>query len=668
MDFITHLIINERRRIYEQATMIFDNISVQAYISMPTSKSLMYGTQLTGSEKVNPGARSIICASEPIPYSALRDINKLRGFYKFAQKCSILGTDSTVWDSPTGSESYSAQYALFEHLGKEFSINRDIKICDLTAGRGDCQYVARDLGLNIQSYGIRDEFTSLSFHPDVNYTREYNITQASTIKFLDQYDWIHVDISFPKNNECNLLDLILTIESNNQGYSLRLNSVSIEGYIQEHLENIPQYDHYIVYQTSPKYRTHHIYLVGVPGGNNMDEEGIELTKTRIFRSLSTGYIRSMLTDTTFALTTEFINNSSTLSLSYLEIQSPIIDLLLQTITMRKGKRLLLTAKNELNDSEYIYWIPECLPDSGKILNTDLSAEIVQCPIIDYHFYNNDDIGNVSIANYHYLSTHLESLRLNSNLALRKRILKLDNDCLKYFRRYHPLYNTRRKCNILLGIRSLHYPKPIYHYDDLDKLMDNYQHVDITRSTSYQQNTQEALILLTYAASRDDYRISLLLLIRCMFRERSLNQKYITLIKIYKQLGYYYNQIRQSFLGGVLTINELQFIDSYIKQNYEINVKRKRMDESHFNIDDEITKSDDKIISSLEKTVISWLSNFDSEYIEDEDPNGHINVYGQMETITSAFNLNIEKMINEYLDAHQNKYIPDDDLEIPEDLW
>jgi 5S rRNA maturation endonuclease (ribonuclease M5) len=648
-----------------------------ADIIVPTNlPNLKQISDLDGTEELTNVAREIVYALSPLPYSAMETIEDIQPLLNFARKCVDIGSHPIIYESATGSDSYMAQFGLFNMLMKEFEINDTTQICDLTAGRGDMQYVSRELGLSTTSFGLPDIFTSVIHHPAVDYSKQYDIGKMATLKFIFNYDWIHIDVSFVGTDKLNVLDLILTLESNNLGYSIRLNSVSLIGYIRERLEGLPTYTHYLSYCTNSRMKPYQVYLVGVPGDLANVPEALSMKQTAAFRSMALAFSTLLSPYSRGQALETFSPNSSSIYITKYANETDMLMDICNRAAIDEENYYIRRYITEISNETIEYIIPELMVEPPIIIDEvlyPLAEEITENVYTDR---SPDAIGNVSAESLRYHQNHLIGLQTNGTKKIKVDLLNMHQLILSHLRTHHPLMAVRTKCNVIMGC---HRYTRLAEDINLDSAQTLYNHLTSTigpKATLHHQEYQSAIKLLCLSASKDTYWFGIHYCAKMVKLTPNRSTHYLQILKIYRSLSYLYPRLHRLISWGSLTNRAIAAIEHEFLQKESIRVRYNIQDNLHTNLkhdEDEYTP----LLEIQFDSLFTQLEGFLDKNIENELNNDAPPVIEDMlGRLTAEFDLSIEDKVDQYLELNPNIqltrhgtiYLGDDDPVSDEDMW
>jgi len=645
IDFIQRTAVIQEDLILEILNDIAEDHNLADMIIPEKLPNLTPCTNLMGDEIIPEICKNTNYEIEAIPYSAMSTLSEIQPLCKFAHKCSTIGADPSVYSSITGSDSLTAQYGLFYKIKNKFDLDSSTNICDVTGGRGDFKYVARDLGLTVKTYSKLDRFTGVLYHPDIDFSKEYDIRHNESLKFLLSYDFVHVDISFTGSNELNILDLVLLLESNNIAYSIRLNSVILNGYTKSVIEGLPIYTHYISYPGDRINKPYQIYLIGIPGFDETPHEGPTLKKTVAFRAIALSYGKLLSKQNhKLRLWTDEINSSSI----YFHNEfgpNKMIKSIVDNTTRAQSVYYMRRYVAEIEDGELLYWCEDhLLPtinDTFKHLMINKSVSIIGV----LKDYSRTDIGTVSSKSLNYHIKHLADLQ-NDSVKVTSHILSdLDPRILEYFRIHHPLQGYRSKCNVVLGMIQFNYQELISGRKATVTELSKYDKNIIMKNTLHQTEIQSAIKMLIISASINDYVYGSEYFHYIISLDNNLSPSALRALKCYRLLSYYFHTISDMISVGEINIRNINSIRHEMEAR-EINKQKYKPSKirhiTEYIEPDNITQLIEHSFDDLFKTLESWAVNKEMEIIPNPE---EVKIDFTAEGIKLDFNLDIDGQID-----------------------
>lgn len=213
--------------------------------------------------------KDIRCRIVEINHGILSNAAQLSRIQNSIRQIVEMYSDPTVYNSPTGSDSLVGQYYLFDCLFSEGICTKEMKICDLTAGRGDGSIALSQFTDNVDSYATLDIFTKSVIQKDIITSVPYNLFDPDTCIFCNSYDWIHIDISYLGHEKERLRPFFSFMLNMNKPFSIRMNSLSFE-YSSEYLEELSNtHKVMMVYPITKGHLWYQVYLVYLPMMNSI---------------------------------------------------------------------------------------------------------------------------------------------------------------------------------------------------------------------------------------------------------------------------------------------------------------------------------------------------------------------------------------------------------------
>jgi len=503
-EFVEGLIRYEADKIKSILREISED-NILADLIMPGKlPSLSPVTELTGFEPMPNVISEIVYEKEAIPYSAMATLSQITPLADFAHKCSTTGADPHAFTSITGSDSLGAQVGLYRLMMDSFNIDNTYRICDLTGGRGDFVFASEYLKLNSTTYSRSDQFTMIHHHPKVNFDKDYDLKKSETVKFIEEFDIIHIDVSFTGSDRLELLDLILYMESNNKAYTIRLNSSTLNGYEGDALVNLPKYDHFLTYPTNSVMKPYQIYLIGIPGSSSNLVEGAPLKSTIAFRSMALSYASLLRPSNQNLKLIEYHPNSLSVYFPKGKELDDVISKIAMKSILRESVYYANRYVSEIGGQHILYWIPECLNERDEMIIESLIKNRLTTRAAVYEYATLSSIGNVSSKSSRYHENHLILMKGEGNVKFGVVLESAEPGFLDYMRTHHPIQEERSKCNVILGCQKFFADDLTEGYDAVLALIRRFESQIMLRETLNQKEIQTAIKLLILAASRDNY--------------------------------------------------------------------------------------------------------------------------------------------------------------------
>jgi len=590
-DYVDAVVVEQLDAIKDLLQDIAESISLADIMAPVNLPSLPNYTLLTGSEPVPPQLEEIEYLMSPIPLSAMATMSEALPLCKFAHRCSTSGAHPATFTSFTGSDSLGAQIGLIRALLHHGWIDEDTTVCDLTAGRGDGKYAFQHYDIDCTSYSRRDTFTRLNHHPDVVFKDDYDIFDGGTLKFINQYDHIHVDVSFAGSSERNLLDLVLMLQENNLQYTIRMNSVVLDGYTAAVVGMLPHYEHYLAYAMNATLKPYQIYLCGRPSTTAANWDGPKLHKTMAFRAMTLSFAKLLSPKNYDARLLEYEPNSVSIQLPKGQELDNLLSRLSENAVREEQRYYLSRYIQEVGPEAHISIVMEFTAPKTKSLIEAHSRLFKDIQGMPYGNIGTADVGNVSAKSRPHQERH--ALALSSNSFPSKRIFILDcsAEILEHFRIHHPIGEVRTWCNIGLGVMRFCYQEFQNGYDAVEAL-----YREVTGSTDgttsvHQREIFTALRLLLISAGRDDFSYGIDfcrgLISKDIARTRSLHRT----LRIYRLASYLYPTMQHMLGRGNITRQSLEAVTNnvIVREKARYRYARAPVEVPHISFDPELVE-------------------------------------------------------------------------------
>jgi hypothetical protein len=585
---------------------------------VPTNLPSMKRTsKLTGLEPVPDSLDDIMYNLESIPQSAMITVSDLIPVCKFAQKCSNYGSDPSTYFSYTGSDSLGAQLGLFRALLSHGYIDKRTRICDLTSGRGDGAFALNHLGLQATSFSRPGTFENLLSHPNVEIRDNYDIFDGSTLKFLYNFDFIHIDISFTGNTEADISDLLSLIEDQQLAYSVRLNSVQIDRPTSCMVQSTASYTYSIAYCSNSTKKPYQIYLIGVPISPETSTPKVDMKDTIAFRSLISGYSRLMYGKQIITPLPEYQPNSYSV---YLPTDNLLDDFLISVLDKSVKDECLYYCERyitEVYDSRMISLIPDLCDDDGQKLFGHKPSRIADQSGDFNMSWTLGDVGNVSVKSRPYHERHIAGMSSGDPRTIFFEIDKCTQTELIYLRSRHPVGVVRSRANVCLGLQKFCYSEYLSGHDALENLYHALKSETSIRPTLYQKELNSSIELLALSALTDNFDFGVDYTMRILLKTKGRDKSVLRMIKAYKSLSYLYHRFRGMLSSGRLNIRHHTSLENKFKdreiQRYKYKPSKPPEDVSFTlttNFSEIITNSLDKLFENLSNFAVSQMANDD----------------------------------------------------------
>lgn len=649
-EFVEKVVEEHLSDLKEEFTEICSEIYADDII-VPSSLPTINGvTNLTGTEPIPDFLDEIEYLNQPIPNSAMATLDQAVPLFKFAHKCSTTGARPETFFSHTGSDSLGAQVGLFRMMISEGIIDEDMRICDLTAGRGDGLYAGKHLGLDITSFSVSDTFTKVMFNPGIEVKNDYDIFNGGTLKFMTGYDFIHIDVSFTGSATQNVLDLILLLERSNLAYSIRLNSVQLEGYDANTTADLPSYKHSIAYAMNDSMKPYQIYLIGQPDQRIMTWSGPEMKSTVAFKAMALSYARLLSPTRQYDRIEEYQPNSLSI---YLPRGDQMVEYLSRICDDSIGKEQLYYLQRyaaEIGNDSVIEFAYNCLDKAGQHLAEERTRWCEVRPECRETGFSLSSIGNVSDNSRPYHEKHINAMLEHTAPIWSIRSLDCDEPLLIYFRTKHPIQEIRSRCNILLGLLKFCRASFLSGHDALIEDLKLLTAQGVQKMSMHQREINLAIKLLVLAARDDDYTYGIRYCHKLMSANPKMSKSPARTLRSYRLISYLFREIKQMMSRGMICIRSIEAIANEIEVREKVKFKYRRIDDQETpELADNQLLND--IINGSIDTLFAGLENFSVSIIEGYPGKGNTDT--EMEDILGKgmeFNMDIdghvEKMIKQ----------------------
>jgi hypothetical protein len=608
--YIEVLANDSRAEIRTRLQDICEDIALEDIIMPVGLPTLSHMTHLTGDEEMPNVCSEIVYEGFDIPNSAMATLEELHPLAQYAHKCSTTGASPYTFVSHTGSDSLMAQVGLFNYLKSRNYVNESMIVCDLTSGRGDGQYALKYTGLNGKSYSLEDTFTRLNHHPHVEFRSDYDIFDGKTIKFVTDFDFVHVDISFTGQNDANVLDLILFLEENNLAYSIRMNSLSCKGYIEELTTNLPNYRHELSYASNAILKPYQIYLIGIPTHGKREWQGPSLKQTMAFKAIALAYTRLLHPRLYFEQLTEWVPNSATIAFPSNEQFPEFLSDMLDTTTRTSRSYYINRYISEFPEDDSFIVNPKSIERLAPALAKRLENTYKSGARIDPIDSMKSAIGQVSQKSYQYHEAHVILLINSHDGNVSVPIFDLSREELIFFRTHHPLQSVRSLANIAIGIQKFAYDLFIHGRERILAEATSLNTSIGPKISMHQREIQLAIKLHVLSARDDDYTYGLRFIHKLLSERTKSSKSLLRTLRIYRLLGHLHGLIKQLINTGMVTVKQIESISDELEhretQRYKYTPQTKREPEdldAYNDIRELITASMDELFESLERFAL-----------------------------------------------------------------
>jgi hypothetical protein len=645
-EYIERLLQTKPYEILDEYRELCSDIAVHDIIVPIDLPSINPTSTLTGTEPFPEHLYGIEYSLQSLPLSAMKDLDHIHPLCKYAHLCSTTGASPATFTSHTGSDSLGAQFGLFRMLVSEGIVDRHTNICDLTAGRGDGQYAARELGLNLSSYSREDTFTRIHYHPNVTFKSDYDVFDGSTLKFITGFDFVHVDISFVGNSDSNILDLILLLEENNIAYSIRINSAKCMNYTPDTTKDLPPFDHKIAYAMNSSIKPYQIYLIGLPSSGKQTWSGPALKDTLAFKSLALSYSH-LLSPTQYNIKLEeFEPNSVSIYLPSRENINDFIGKICDDSILDEQRYYCKRFFAEIGADAMIEFSFNHLERSGQDLVSSRTHLFSLDVSTNYSKISHDSIGNVSDKVRPYHEKHLDAMISKSSPIWRIDVLNCDEVLLDYFRARHPIQEIRSWCNILLGLLKFCRSAYFSGYDALEGLYTELNSTTKPKMSIHQRELNLAIKLLVLAARDDNYSYGVRYCHKIMKDKNRTIASTSRTLRAYKLLSFLYNEIKNMMSHGLICIRSITAIANELEQRERVKYRYKRLTTTDYvqSAEDELFS---KIIENSIDDLFAGLETYASDKLEEET---ELNPTASFEEVLGTSGLEFDLNISEHVES------------------
>jgi len=673
-EYIERVSLEKSSEVRDRLLDICDDIALEDVIMPIGLPSLSHTTDLSGNEPMPSVCDEIVYEGFEIPQSAMCTIEEIFPLAQYAHKCSTSGASPYTFVSHTGSDSLVAQVGLFNYLKAKGYVKTTDIICDLTAGRGDGQFAMKYTGLQGKSFSLEDTFTRLRYHPSVEFRSDYNIFDGKTIKFVTEYDFIHVDISFSGQTDANLLDLILFLEESNLAYSIRLNSVQCSGYTQEKIKSLPEYRHEVAYASNSSLKPYQIYLIGIPGHPTGSQTGLTFKQTIAFKSMALSYTRLLHPKQYNEQLLEWTPNSAT-------VMFPSSD---------RFPEFLNDMMEESSDSSRMYYLTRYLtefPDDDCFIVNISSIEHIAPALANKLRQRNyphanlepvqslkEVIGNVSAKSYQYHEAHVVLMINSVSDNVRVPFTDFAQDDLAFFRTHHPLKVVRSQMNVAIGLQRFAYDLFIHGRNAILQEAENLKQNVRPKLSMHQKEIQFAIKLHVLSSNYDDYTYGIRVLHKLLSEQTKSSKSLIRTLRIYRLLGHLHDELKKLMARGYITVRHIAAISDEIEtreiQRYKYvrqTVREPENLEAYADIQQIITASMDELFASLERYALMNSESMvqleqeaaDNEALEHLNMSFDININERVEAAIQRLNLTVTEGLGFISLGDEDLYIDED---------
>jgi hypothetical protein len=480
--------------------------------------------------------------SYDIQLSTLMEVDMCQKLVTYIRRISALYSDPVTFWSPTGSDSYVAQYGLFKLLLDKGYISKEDSMCDICAGRGDGYLAAKNLGINVLSYTMEDIFTLNNQSKEIVTKDDFNIYDTRTLEFATKYDWIHVDISNVKKNVDNIQSTISYFIDQNISMSVRFNNISadfelIQDTLMRHDVNIQ-----LAYPVSGTILPYQIYLIIL--ANKVQANQIELTPLTdpVCKSLIKTY-------------TKIVNRANVATYPYRELPNSI--------------SVLFSQKSDLWEFTIKLWQDHTTIEEFQLYGTLLSLYNLRddiylpCGTLPTWFLRKYKrrlkmeqkltagvYCNSSVADFGYCNNALKDMRSRTLEDLQSPTTDLwkfeftfdNNDILTDISKFHPLKQIRTFLFKYMQLSGYGYNPYTMTQPELIRLSSDESQLDHITMNTRPKLIREAFLLLAWSAYKNNYCAGINYLWTQMGSSTESRFKYLQVLEYYRKLSGYYEEL------------------------------------------------------------------------------------------------------------------------------
>nr|QJX19787.1 RNA-dependent RNA polymerase [Plasmopara viticola lesion associated mycoophiovirus 1] len=474
--------------------------------------------------------------------------DEMKNLMRVAKHACTLYSHPGIFESPTGSEAYTAQYGLFKLLKYTGVIDNNSFVIDLTAGRGDGHLVLSDLNIKHTSYATKDIFTAINYSDDVVFRDDYNVFDPNDLEFCLIGTHIHIDISWIKKNESCAMNIIIFLITHNRSFSIRLNSITFSDIPPTILNLLCTYRYMITMPVSSTLCPYQVYLVGYKSMNGTENKINDIKSTTYYKTLCTTY-RELMTyqNLSFAPNIGMQNSVSILLNDDLDSITLCYELLKDT-TDNLLKRNAKNAISILETPEYtvmpINYFKQFHNDTNiKLYKTTNNVKFIR------KIYNNKTIIGGKSKKKQEFWEQMKADIVSAKLKLG--YVELNNDTLSMYMKLKydcPSANIRGRISSLLDlIDTMKLQLPVTSLEIMNRvtglLAGNESTFDTTTRT-----VKDAILLIYFSAclNQYDFGIRFLWIQFRLFKDKHLRT--FKLLENYRKLSGLYHKFRSDLIN------------------------------------------------------------------------------------------------------------------------
>lgn len=282
--------------------------------------------------------------------------------------------------SLTGSDSICAAIGLIKYMRSFYGYLPNV--CDLTAGRGDFHLAMKKMDVEHESFNRKDFYTNMCKIDSIR-CESYDILDFSTMKFIDLYKFIIIDISFIKGDQSGLLDTIDNLIELDKIIFIRINSLNLYSLFNHLINKSNIYEVKLIHPMNYNYKPYQLYIE------------IKRGVTRLSTKLFTENVRQLMVYFKRSLTMPFDNISkahyssnnsvnSLFAVGQLDFEQLIIDYK----EFSENKFIITNLENTLKELTASDIIPlsenqfDCVFDKSKLISMNENQKYYQL-MLDY---------------------------------------------------------------------------------------------------------------------------------------------------------------------------------------------------------------------------------------------------------------------------------------------
>jgi hypothetical protein len=440
----------------------------------------------------------------------------------------------------------------------------------------------------------------------VTFKSDYDVFNGATLKFITDFDFVHIDISFTGNTENNICDLIMLLEENNIAYSIRINSISIDNYTMELTKRLPSFRHRIAYSVSTPLKPYQIYLIGTPSPQTKSWKGPMMKDSLIFKSMALAFSGLLSPSCRLHRLHEFAPNSISIYLPRVHDQDNFIQKICNDSIQEEQLYYLRRYLAEIGMDKYLEFSYDCLNDRGKNLVSSFTRMFHVSDQTTYSKMQYDQIGDVKDTIRHHHEHHIDCMNERTTAIWKADILKCDDSVLTYFRTYHPLREVRTWCNIVLGLGKFCRSSLLSGHHQLESDYRTLIGKHDSKLSVHQREIYLAVKLLVLACRDDNYAYGVNYCHKLFLAKNTAGIRASRLLRIYRLISYLFDDIHQMMSRGLICIrsinaiaNELEVRESTRYRNRIVNPDKPDIPIETQSLDHIITDSIDELFKGLE---------------------------------------------------------------------